>query len=181
MRKVSSGGQRRRHTPCAAMSGTRRVPSTLDTRYTIAIADEQTCLRLNRPQLRRAVRTVLKEAGVSTARISLAFVDDPTIARLNEQFLSHEGPTDVLSFVLEQVDGCLEGEVIVGAETAAREASRFDLTPHEELLLYVIHGMLHLVGYDDKSVRQRTEMRRREAAVLAKIVGRRESGVGSRA
>ena len=54
----------------------------------------------------------------------------------------------MLSFVLEQGDG-LEGEVVVGAETALRAAPQFGWSPHDELLLYVIHGTLHLVGHDD--------------------------------
>ena len=64
-----------------------------------------------------------------------------------------------MSFPLEAAGGCLEGEVVVGAEVARREARRYGWTPHDELLLYVVHGLLHLVGYDDAAGR-RAEMRR---------------------
>ena len=99
----------------------------------------------------------------------MAVVDDATIARLNEQFLQHEGPTDVLSFVLEQAEGGLEGEVVVSAETALRTAPGFGWSAGEELLLYVIHGMLHLAGYDDATPAEKGVMRRREAEVLARL------------
>ena len=100
-------------------------------------------------------------------QISVAVVDDATIARLNEQFLQHEGPTDVLSFVLEQAEGRLEGEVVVSAETARR--GPVSGGRGEELLLYVIHGMLHLAGYDDATPAEKGVMRRREAEVLARL------------
>ena len=133
----------------------------------IQIADRQTCVRLDRARLRRAVRAVLRQASVPRARISLAMVDDATIAPLNRQFLDHKGPTDVLSFVLERDEGWLEGEVVASAETARREAPQFGWTPHDELLLYVVHGMLHLVGCDDRTAGQRVRMRTQERIALA--------------
>jgi probable rRNA maturation factor len=131
----------------------------------VQIADRQNCLPLDRRLLRRAVTRVLRDAKVRKASISLAVVDDDTIARLNWQYLRHRGPADVLSFLLDDRDG-LEGEVIVGAETALRAAPRYGWPPHDELLLYVIHGMLHLVGYDDRTPRQQAIMQQREREIL---------------
>ena len=79
--------------------------------------------------------------------------------------LRHRGRTDVLSFLLDQGDG-LEGEVVVAAQTALRTAPHYGWPPHDELLLYVVHGTLHLVGRDDASPAQRAEMRKRETAIL---------------
>src|SRR5208283_1228275 len=98
-------------------------------------------------------------------RISVAVVDDETIARLNWQYLRHRGAADVLSFLLDQSDG-LEGEVVVGAETALRSAPQYGWPPHDELLLYVIHGTLHLVGHDDANAALRAEMRKKESDIL---------------
>ena len=134
----------------------------------IEIANEQSHLPLDRRLVRRAVRRVLRDADVRKARISVAVVDDATIARLNWQYLRHRGAADVLSFLLDQSDG-LEGEVIVGAQTALRTAPQFGWPPHDELLLYVIHGTLHLVGHDDTSPALQTEMQKRETAVLEKL------------
>lgn len=135
---------------------------------TIEIANEQTYLPLDRRLVRRAVRTVLRDAGLRKARISVAVVDDETIARLNWQYLRHCGPADVLSFLLDQSDG-LEGEVVVGAQTALRVAPHYGWPPHDELLLYVIHGTLHLVGQDDASPALQAEMQNRETEVLEKL------------
>ena len=111
---------------------------------------------------------MLRDAGVRKARISVAVVDDETIARLNWQYLRHRGPADVLSFLLDQSDG-LEGEVVVGAQTALRTAPHYGWPPHDELLLYVVHGTLHLVGHDDASPALRAEMQKRETDVLEKL------------
>lgn len=135
----------------------------------IAIADHQQAVPLDRSAIRRAVRSVLREAGVRRAAVSVAVVDDPTIHALNRRHLGHDYPTDVLSFLFEWEADELEGEIVVGAETALRAAVEFDWPAQAELLLYVIHGALHLVGHDDRTPRQRRAMRQREAQCLAEF------------
>ena len=98
--------------------------------------------------------------------VSVAVVDDPAIHRLNREFLQHDYPTDVLSFLLEREGDQLEGEVIVSSDTAVRSAAQYGWTPENELLLYVIHGTLHLVGYDDLQPELLAEMRRHEQHYL---------------
>ena len=93
----------------------------------------------------------MADSNFDSARLSLAVVDDPTIHELNRRHLNHDWPTDVLSFVLEERDGHLEGEVILSADTAAAAATEVGWPAAAEQLLYVIHGMLHLVGYRDKT------------------------------
>jgi probable rRNA maturation factor len=89
-------------------------------------------------------------------------VDDATIRPINARHLGHDYATDVLSFLLERTGDRLEGEVIVSAETAHRDAPRYHWTPADELLLYVIHGTLHLVGYDDLEPELKRRMRTQE-------------------
>jgi probable rRNA maturation factor len=101
--------------------------------------------------------------------LSLAVVDDPTIHQLNLQYRKHDGPTDVLSFALESDDDHLEGEVIVSADRAATCAPRFGWSVEDELTLYVTHGVLHLVGYDDQSPEDRARMTARECYHLARL------------
>ena len=137
----------------------------------IAITNEQSILNVDEDRLRSAIRTVLEDAGRSVAQISLAVVDDPTIHQLNRKFLNHDYATDVLSFVLEEGTRGepLEGEVIASAETAVAAAERFGWPAADELLLYVVHGALHLVGYDDNTPEATAQMRTREADVLARF------------
>jgi probable rRNA maturation factor len=159
--------------------GTRKLGSSYASkstprgRITVQIADEQEHVAIDRNLLRRAVKSVLRGAGVRSATISVAIVDDAAITELNWKYLRHRGPADVLSFLLDDCIGIegtvVEGEVILGAETAARVAPNYGWPAHHELLLYAIHGTLHLVGYDDRTPRQRAEMQQREKEVLEKL------------
>jgi probable rRNA maturation factor len=135
---------------------------------TIHITNRQKTLKVDHRRMRHAIRAIIRDAGISIAAISIAIVDDATIAGLHRQFLDDPEPTDVLSFVLEQSEGSLEGEVVASADTAAACAPRYKSTPEDELLLYVIHGTLHLVGYDDTTPRRRALMRKKEKEYLTK-------------
>lgn len=135
----------------------------------IALTDEQSRLQIDPTRLRTAVETVLSGEGISSGEISLAVVDDEAIHELNRRWLEHDEPTDVLSFVLEEADGYREGEIIVSADTALARSGEFGWSAHDELLLYVIHGALHLVGYDDKRPTDREQMRQRERFYLDRL------------
>jgi len=135
----------------------------------IEIANQQSTLPLDEERLRQAVEMILADAHVAQATISLAVVDDPTIHQLNREYLQHDYATDVLSFLLERDEQSLEGEIIVSADTAAECAAPFGWSAEDELLLYVVHGTLHLVGYDDTRPDLRREMRRRERTCLARF------------
>lgn len=136
---------------------------------TIDIHNAQSQLSLDQQRLRDAVRMILQGESLSRAEISIAVVDDPAICELHRKYLQRDEPTDVLSFLLERSPQHLEGEVIVSAQTAVAAAPGFHWLAEDELLLYVIHGTLHLVGYDDGTPRQRAEMRRQERACLARF------------
>jgi probable rRNA maturation factor len=135
----------------------------------IAISNEQDRLAIDAGRLRTAIEGVFTSEGVWAGEISLAIVDDPTIHDLNRRWLNHDEPTDVLSFVLEESEGYREGEIIVSADTASARAAEFGWTADAELLLYVVHGALHLVGYDDKEPTERQAMRERERFHITRL------------
>jgi probable rRNA maturation factor len=115
--------------------------------------------------------------------VSLVLCGDDEIAALNAQWLSHDGPTDVISFPqLELIpgvpsdelrDGVLLGDIVISVETAAGQAAEFDdWSTADEVALLFVHGLLHLCGYDDLSDEARAVMTSREAEVLT-ATGRR--------
>jgi probable rRNA maturation factor len=134
--------------------------------FDIALVNEQLLHPVNDAQLCEAARAVLREAGFASAAISIAVVDDSSIHELNRRYLEHDWPTDVLSFVLDERGDHLEGEVIISADTAARAAAEVGWPAAAEQLLYVVHGMLHLVGYRDKTPADLQKMRAAEAKYL---------------
>jgi probable rRNA maturation factor len=135
----------------------------------IEIADEQDVHEVNYDRLITAVREVLTDAGYLRGEVSIAIVDDEAMHTLNRQYLQHDYPTDVLSFVLEAENDRLVGQLIVSADYAAREAPQYGWTMNDELLLYTIHGALHLVGYDDLEPDLKAEMREKEKEYLARF------------
>lgn len=137
------------------------------TRYQLEIADQQT-LPFDGDRLLDAITEILADHDIQTAEVSLAVVDDPTIRQLNNQYLQHDYETDVISFVLDwnESNQHLAAQLIVSTDTAKREGQQVGNSMEEELLLYVIHGTLHLVGYDDKNDAAAKEMRLAERDYL---------------
>ncbi len=133
----------------------------------IQVTNEQHAVGVADDRIRLVVRDILEDEGIVHASISIAIVDDSAMHALNREFLEHDYPTDVLSFVLERDDDRLEGEIVTSADTAAANAEQFGWSADDELLLYVIHGTLHLAGYDDQNADDRGEMRDRERHYLA--------------
>ena len=132
----------------------------------VAITNRQKRLPIDRRRMRRIVQAIARDVGIADGQIGIAVVDDATIAKLHHEYLNDPEPTDVLSFALDRSPGYLEGEVIVSADTAIASAARFKSSAANELLLYVIHGTLHLVGYDDATPKKRATMRRHEKKYL---------------
>ena len=97
---------------------------------------------------------ILTDHSIPGAKINVAVVDDPTLAELHQRYLGDASPTDVLSFALEQSPQYLEGEIVISADAALAFAAEYHWSAADELLLYAIHGALHLVGYDDAAPRK---------------------------
>jgi probable rRNA maturation factor len=136
----------------------------------IAIASPQEIVPLDRARLRETVRAVLDGEGIADPEISLAFVDNPTIHRLNKRYLDHDEPTDVLSFPLSEAGAKkLAGELVIGVEVAQAAAIERGHDVQAELTLYVIHGLLHLCGFGDKTPQAAAEMRARERHYLKQL------------
>lgn len=150
----------------AATSGM-RGSRTRERPIEIEVANRQRHLKVRPARLRQLVRHVLESEAVERAGMSLAIVDDQAMQELHRRFLNVDCPTDVLSFLLSDEGGPLEGEVVVNAQQALRVADRMGGAAEEELLLYVVHGTLHLCGYDDRTRADAAVMRQRQAALLA--------------
>ena len=127
----------------------------------VSIASPQELVKLDRPRLREIVRQEMAEEDIKDYEISLAFVDNPTIHGINKRFLEHDEPTDVITFPYSS-GKVLVGELVIGVEVALEQARVGGHEVDAELALYVIHGLLHLVGYDDKDAHDRKQMRVRE-------------------
>ena len=112
--------------------------------------------------LRALARDTLRGEGIERAELSVSFVDQEEIASLHERFMDEAGPTDVLSFPLDDMDEDdvrLLGDVVVAPTEAARNNP---IDPSSELRLLLVHGILHLLGYDHEDDGERTRMWERQ-------------------
>ena len=160
----------------------------------VFVADEQAALPVDTARWARLAEGVLVAEGVrGHAELSLLFVGEDDIAILNEEFLGHAGPTDVLAFpidgeLVEVDDGAgphrrgpdrpppdpgdlplLLGDVVVCPGVAARQADTHAGTVDDELALLVVHGLLHVLGHDHAEPAEHARMRAREMELLQEL------------
>lgn len=146
--------------------------------YDFEVQNSQSAVAVPPGWVESIARGTLEAEGVVSAEISIALVDDPRIHEVNRAHLDHDYPTDVISFLYDEAEvgeaddarrgsgKHLEGELVISGDTAAREARSYGWEGRDELALYVVHGLLHLCGYDDLTEDEQIEMRRREASIL---------------
>ena len=137
----------------------------------LELLDEQDELAVDLEKVQTLCERILDDGGVTSGRINVVLVNSDTIHQYNKDFLQHDYPTDVISFTTEdrRNEGYLEGEILACTEVAKERAEEFGWTAEEELLLYVVHGMLHLTGFDDVTPEQKTAMQEKERTYLAML------------
>lgn len=123
-------------------------------------------LQSDERRFEQAARWVADQFELQHISASISVVDDPAIHTLNREHLEHDWPTDVISFVFENDGDKVDGEIIVSIDTATRVSKDAGWSPADELLLYVIHGLLHLAGLDDIEPEDRAAMRAAERDCL---------------
>ena len=125
---------------------------------------------VERELVETVVDRVIDGEGASIEYLGIILADRETVLDLNQRYLDHDYVTDVLSFPLREADeesDTIEGEIYVDLDTAAERAPEFDATFEEETCRYVIHGLLHLLGYDDRTDDGQEVMRELEGRYLA--------------
>jgi probable rRNA maturation factor len=130
----------------------------------IHLTNEQSRMRIPSLKVRRLAAQIAGKRSVS-----IAFVTNAAIRKINKRFLKHDFATDVISFPLGTD---LLGELVISAEFAVGEAAKRKIPVEEELLRYVAHGILHLLGYDDHRPADRAEMWKRQERELSRVLGR---------
>ena len=141
------------------------------------------------PVAELAAFVIRREGRPDATEASVSFVDDAMIAELNERYRGVSGPTDVLSFECDGASGGFDdvagapvfelGDVVIAPDVAERQAREFGTTLEEEVSLLVVHGMLHLCGYDHAKDDEAEAMEAREDAILAEWRALRSEEGGS--
>ena len=132
----------------------------------IHLADRQKALPLSKPIVRKIVRTVLTFLNSEHTEISLYFITDREIAQMHAQFFDDPTPTDCISFPIDHEH---LGEIFVSTETALRYGAKHKIDPYDETTLYIIHGILHCLGFDDLDPKSKKTMRKMEKRCMAHL------------
>lgn len=118
-------------------------------------------------------RAALAHGGRPDGALSIVLVDDGTLARMHGEYLDDDSPTDVISFDLQDPDDPVHagpiGELYVSVDCARRVAAERGVPVERELALYIVHGALHLCGFDDHEEADRAAMRQAEAHVMEQL------------
>lgn len=125
---------------------------------------------IEKNKIKTLVRKVLK-LEKTDAELNLVFVDNKYIKEINKTFLRHNYATDVLSFAYHEHPrkNTVTGEILISVEMAVLQAHQYGCTVEGEIALYLVHGLLHLLGYDDRKKEDAKKMHQREDDVLAKF------------
>ena len=140
----------------------------------VLISNSQRAVRVYRKRLAELVGFVARKEGHRLGQIDIAVAGRAEMSRLNREWLGDGRATDVLSFDLTEGGGAgICAQIVVCGELAAEQARLRGLRPQRELMLYVVHGLLHLMGCEDATVRGAAKMHAREDELLDGFLGRR--------
>lgn len=146
----------------------------------LTIRNRQKVRRVNTRYLRQLVTAVLERwLDIESVELGVTLVAAPRMARLNWQFLQHEGPTDVITFDHTEAQisrrkstgrkQTVCGELFICVDVAVTQARTFRTSWPAELVRYIVHGILHLLGYDDHQVAKRRHMKREENRLMRRL------------
>ena len=145
----------------------------------IAIANRQRTKKINVRLLKQIVAALFAELKISEAELGIALVGAKEMAKVNWQFLQHEGSTDVITFGYENSEFRIQnsepelhGELFICVDDAVLQAKKFKTSWQAEMVRYVVHGLLHLLGHDDLKPDLRRKMKRAENRLVRLLAKR---------
>ena len=142
----------------------------------LSVASRQRTAKVNRRRLRQIIAALLADLEVENAELGIHLIATPEMTRLNEKFLRHTGPTDVITFNY-LVPGSqapdprpkIHGEIFICTDEAIRQARQYGTSWQSEIVRYLVHGILHLLGFDDSRAGARRKMKREENRRLREL------------
>lgn len=134
----------------------------------IAFFSRNTDFKLSRPRKTAAwIRKIISREKFLVENLNFIFCDDEFLLAINQQYLDHDTYTDIVTFDNSEKEGELEGDIFVSVDRVRENAGRFSFAFEDELDRVMIHGVLHLMGFSDKTTAQKKEMRKKEDACLS--------------
>lgn len=117
----------------------------------------------------RAVLLFIKKYNNKIKSLSVFFIDDDTIRTINKTYLSHDSATDVITLNYSRDDYYIDAEIYISVDTAKSNSIRYKTNLNEELLRYLVHGLLHIAGYNDKTKFEKRKMKSEEDKLVSEF------------
>jgi len=141
----------------------------------ILIEDRQDRYRIAHEEIKKKAKTILDALECHDGELSILIVDDPEIARLNKTYLGRSGPTNVIAFPMQegpfgQINPNILGDVVISLDTAAREAQDAGISVESRLDQLLIHGILHLFGFDHEKTPEEAKRMAKKAEELLEFL-----------
>ena len=145
----------------------------------VSLVNRQRAKKMDLRLLKEIITAVPASLKIHDARLEIVLVGAGRMARLNEKYLRHRGPTDVMAFDYSagrrqpgQTPAHLRGEIFVCVDEAISQSRKFRTQWQSEIVRYIVHGILHLAGHDDSRPAARKKMKRAEDGLMRKLSGR---------
>jgi len=133
----------------------------------IEITNNQKIKKINLKDLSRCLEKILTFLKIPLKSVSFSFCDNKEIKRLNKRYFNKNTATDVIAFALfDDLNKDYLGEVVVSVEEAVKVGKKLKCRWQQELLLYLVHGVLHLIGFDDRTDKKRKLMEKKQTQIM---------------
>jgi rRNA maturation RNase YbeY len=128
--------------------------------------DSEKGIRINKALIHSAIKSLKSELEITISSLSIVFLNSEGIKEINKQYLNHDFSTDIITFNYSGDNKDLDGEIFISIEDALENSKRFGCTVDNELFRLIIHGLLHMVGFDDHTIPERNVMTKNENKYL---------------
>ncbi|AHM61402.1 metalloprotein [Flammeovirgaceae bacterium 311] len=118
-------------------------------------------------KIRSWIKNVVKNEGASIAEVNYIFCSDPYLKQVNIDYLQHDYFTDIITFDNSEEEGILEGDIFISIDRIKENSEDYSNSFNQELRRVIVHGVLHLIGYRDKSETEQAQMRQKEDQYLS--------------
>lgn len=143
----------------------------------ILLRTEYPRIKVSQKLIKQTILKILRELRLKNVMLSVFLVGDVKMKELNRRYLKHNHTTDVISFgqgkrikkLIKKSEAVFLGDIVISLQVAKREAAKYGNSFIKELNLYICHGILHLLGYDDKTAKGSKEMQRKQEKILKEI------------
>ena len=144
----------------------------------VLIDNQQSKYKISLKKIRQKAQTILNALGKPDGELSILIVDNSRIGELNEKYLNRVGPTNVIAFPMQEgrfssISPHLLGDVVISVEIAAKEGKSFGISLEERFIQLLVHGILHLLGYDHEKTDQEAEKMEQKSEELLELINYR--------